>query len=111
MVAPPIMERMSTTSTHTLRLATAADDAALRRLAALEETRALTGAVVLAEEDGRLVAALSLADGRSVADPFVRTAAARALLKAYAARLRPATASRRSPWSLLPQRRHLHASA
>lgn len=46
-----------------------------------------------------------------MADPFVRTAAVLDVLRAYAARLSPAAAPRRSPWSLPPQRRHLHASA
>ena len=103
---------MKTTDTHlAVRLATAADEAALRRLALLDDARRLSGDVVLAELDGRLVAARSLADDRAVADPFVRTAAVLDVLKAYAARLKGASPTRRSPWSFPPQRRHLHASA
>ena len=106
----------STAHTHTdaplaVRHATAADAAALRDLALLDSARPLTGPVLLAELGGTLVAARSLADDRAVADPFVRTAAVLDVLRAYAARLSPATATRRSAWSLPPQRRHLHASA
>jgi hypothetical protein len=104
-----------TTTTHTnamaFRPATAADDAALRRLAALDSTTPLSGTVLLAELDGDLVAARSLADDRAVADPFVRTAEVLEVLRAYAARLSPATTERRSAWSFPPQRRHLQASA
>jgi hypothetical protein len=53
-----------------LRPATAADSAALARLAALDSARPLTGEVVLAQVDGEVRAALSLQTGRSIADPF-----------------------------------------
>jgi hypothetical protein len=106
-----------TTTTHThdaalaVRLADAADADALRRLALLDDARSLRGTVVVAELDGKLVAARSLTEERAVADPWVRTAAVLEVLKAYAARLKDASATRRSPWSFPPQRRHLHASA
>ena len=67
------------------------DAGTLTRLAALDETEPLTGDVLLAVADGRAVAALSVDDGRVVADPFARTGEAVALL-----RLRAHQARRRS---------------
>jgi hypothetical protein len=99
------------TASYTLRPAGPADAAALRDLALLDSASPLAGDVLVAEHDHRLVAALSLADGRSVADPFVRTVAVRTMLRAYAARPTADAAERRSPWSRPPQRRHLQAAA
>jgi hypothetical protein len=53
-----------------IRPATAADARALARVAALDSQRPLAAPVLLAEEGGVAVAAISLADGRVVADPF-----------------------------------------
>ena len=58
----------------TLRLATAADGSALARLADLEQTARPTDPVLLGEVMQRPVAALSLSDGRVIADPFTPTA-------------------------------------
>jgi hypothetical protein len=62
------------------------DHAALARLAALDSRRPLpTGSPVLvAERDGQLLAALSPADGRALADPFAPTADLVALLRLHA---------------------------
>jgi hypothetical protein len=79
----------------TLRLATAADAAALHRLAALDSQRDLAGDVLVAEVAGRPVAALSLADDRAIADPFERSASAVELLRARAARSAPRQPRRR----------------
>jgi len=57
-----------------IRQATTTDVFALRRLAALDDRRALRGDVLMAEEAGELRAAISLQDGRVVANPFARTA-------------------------------------
>jgi hypothetical protein len=57
-----------------IRRATAADATALERLAALDSQSALSDPILLAEVDGTPVAAISLADGRAIADPFRRTA-------------------------------------
>src|SRR5688572_7837955 len=57
-------------SSLVLRHATAADRAALDRLAALDSARPLTGEIVVAAVEGELRAALSLESGRAVADPF-----------------------------------------
>jgi hypothetical protein len=67
----------------TIRQATSADAFALRRLAALDDRRALHGDVVLAEQAGEVRAALSLDDGRSVANPFAPTAALVEMLRAH----------------------------
>jgi hypothetical protein len=69
----------------TLRRAEASDAQALRRLAALDSAPAPTGATLVAERRGALVAAIS-ADGRSaIADPFVRTADVVKLLRSWSA--------------------------
>ncbi len=58
----------------TIRQATTGDEFALRRLAALDDSPALHGDVVLAEEAGEIRAALSMQSGRAVANPFAPTA-------------------------------------
>lgn len=54
----------------TVRRARVHDGPALARLAVLDSARALEGSVLLAEQSGSIVAALSLDDGRAIADPF-----------------------------------------
>ena len=64
------------------------DEAAeLVRLAALDSAQPLDGETLVAVVDGRLVAAISLADGRVIADPLAPTTEARALLHTRAAQL------------------------
>ena len=58
----------------TIRQATSADAFALRHLAALDDRPALRGEVLLAEQAGEVRAALSLDDGRAIANPFAATA-------------------------------------
>ena len=67
-----------------LRPATAVDAADLRRLAALDSAAPLTGDVMLAYAGGDVRAALSLDTGRSIADPFWRSAELVRLLDAAA---------------------------
>ena len=57
-----------------IRLAVAADEAPLRRLAHMDSARPLSGQALLAEQGGEPVAAISLQDRRAIADPFVPTA-------------------------------------
>ena len=64
------------------------DDLALRRLAALDDRPALRGHVLLAEVDGDLVAAASVSDGRTIADPWRLTADVVSLLELRAAQIR-----------------------
>jgi hypothetical protein len=70
-----------------LRLTTADDAPALWRLAALDDAPPLDGEALMAVLDGEPVAALSLSDGRVVANPFRRTADIVALLQMRAERL------------------------
>ena len=78
---------MRSVPTHELRFAGAADVVAVARLAALDEERELTGRVLVALVDGDAVAALSLEDGRVVANPFMATADAVAMLRLRAEQL------------------------
>jgi hypothetical protein len=64
-----------------IRLATDRDAAALRDLAELDSRDAPTGRVIVAETAGAMVAAVSLDDGRTVADPFRPTNLALAQLR------------------------------
>ena len=62
-------------TTYTIRLNTPDDEPALRRLADIDSQDPLpTGPVLVGEIDGKPEAALSLADGRVIANPFVPTA-------------------------------------
>lgn len=72
------------------------DESTLRRLAALDSTRPIQGRALMAEVDGRAVAAIGLTDGRVVADPFVKTAEVVELLKVRADRMQPVDADRRA---------------
>src|SRR4051812_5449801 len=65
----------------TIRLARADDASALWALAVLDSARPLDGAVLTARVDGDLIAACSLADGRTISDPFRRTEMVRRLLE------------------------------
>lgn len=67
------------------------DESTLRRLAALDSTRPLRGRALVAEVEGRTVAAIGLTDNRVVADPFERTADVVELLKLRASRMRDET--------------------
>jgi hypothetical protein len=69
-----------------LRTATAEDDPGLIRLARLDGARTLVGPVLIAEENGTMVAALCLSTGRAVADPFVPSLHLIELLRHYEAR-------------------------
>ncbi len=68
-------------SALTIRRAAAGDGPALARLATLDCARPLAGEILLAEVCGQPAAALSLADGRVVADPFRPTAELVGLLR------------------------------
>jgi hypothetical protein len=83
-------------TTIAIRSATAHDHGDLLRLAALDTAAEPTGRVLLAEVDGEVQAAVEVATGRVVADPFRPTADVADLLRLRAARLspRPAASSR-----------------
>ena len=70
-----------------LRLCCVHDDDALDRLAVLEGRPVPTGRFVLAEVNGRVVAALPLGGGEPLADPFQPTAHLLPLLRLRASQL------------------------
>jgi hypothetical protein len=74
-----------TAPTITIRPAYADDAQALTRLAVLDSAEVPAEPLLLAEADGELRAALSLADGSVIADPFAHTAQLVALLRKHAA--------------------------
>jgi hypothetical protein len=77
-----------------LRRSTARDAAALVRLAQLDGAPRPVGAVLVAELAGEIVAAVPVAGGRAIADPFRPTAELVELLRA---RTRTPAPSRRLP--------------
>ena len=82
---------MTSTASLTIRHANSADEAALRRLAALDSSRVPSGELLVGELDGALVAALSVDTGAAIADPFEHTAAILESLRVRAsAQSRPA---------------------
>jgi hypothetical protein len=82
-----------------LRLCRVGDDPELERLAELEGRALPAGRLVIAAVRGRIVAALPIAGGCALADPFTRTAHLVPLLELRAAQLREPERRRR----LLPR--------
>src|SRR4051795_4854566 len=80
--------------TMIIRRAASTDDTALCRLAALDSQPAPRGDMLVAEVDGQIHAAVSLADGSAVADPFRHTAAYVELLQVRAMQLAEHAAAR-----------------
>jgi hypothetical protein len=72
-----------------VRLASRADAGAVEWVAQRDATHPPQGPLVVAEVDGRILAARSLADGEVVADPFSRTAHLLEILELWAGRLEP----------------------
>jgi hypothetical protein len=94
------MTPYTTAPTVLIRAARGSDGPALARLAALDSRPLPAGDLLVAEADGELVAALDPASGRSVADPFRRTADLVALLALRGQRLgtsRPRRTARLRP--------------
>ena len=83
--------RNSHTSEITVRLADHTDSRALLHLAALDSAQVPAGALVLAESDGKIVAAVPVNGGRAIADPFRGTAALVEMLELRAAQMRRST--------------------
>jgi hypothetical protein len=88
-----------------IRAATDADMPALVRLARLDSNRAPVGTILVAEDGGMIVAAMSVEDRATIADPFRATAPIVAMLRLRAEQLNPRT--RRT----LPSLRRLRANA
>jgi hypothetical protein len=82
----------------TIRAATAADVAAVRRLARLDDRLAPAGEAMLGFEDDQLRVAVGRLDGRVVADPFHLTDGLVDLVRTRAAQTRPA-APRAEAWA------------
>jgi hypothetical protein len=85
---------MTSPASLSLRHATPADSGAVAYLSELDEAERLTGSVLLAFDGERPVAAMSLDDGRTVADPFTRTANVVDLLRVRARQERSGAARR-----------------
>jgi hypothetical protein len=81
---------MNENPTVLIRRARPEDSTAVGHLASLDSARPLYGDVMIAVVDGATVAAVSLADGRVVADPFTRSGRAAAMLRDYVAGLQRA---------------------
>ena len=71
----------------TIRVAYPDDASALRALAALDTAEPLAAPALVAETGGEIRAAMSLSDGRVVADPFSPTEHLAVLLQVHAAQL------------------------
>lgn len=96
---------MSGEAAMIIRRATPTDAQALGRLAAVDSEQPLGGDALVALVDGELRAALSLLDGRAIADPFRHTAELVDLLRVRAAQLAGPAVPRRSLRArLLPAR-------
>lgn len=81
----------------TIRDAHETDGRAVERLAALDSAARPLGALVVAEIDRELVAAVPVAGGPAIADPFRPTAEIVHLLELRAAQLRAARRDARRP--------------
>jgi hypothetical protein len=75
---------MLLTNHYRIRPANATDEPALRRLAGLDSQAPLRGRILIGELDGTPAVALSMTDGRVIADPFRRTAQLTAAMRLQA---------------------------
>lgn len=100
------------TTTHDLiiRIAISTDAEMLERLALLDDQRPLTGDVLVAEIDGTILAARSVNTGRTIADPFHRTANLVALLDVRAGILRGSCSQMVRGPSFMDRARHAIAA-
>ena len=80
------MTAATTSPSVLIRAARGSDGPALETLAALDSAAVPAGALLVAEADGALVAALSESTGERIADPFRRTRDVIALLELRAGR-------------------------
>jgi hypothetical protein len=97
----PTTSSIPAMQTIVIRAARQDDAPALWRLAALDSAAALRGEVLVADVEGEILAALALADGRAVADPFRLTADLVELLRTRARLMgAPGSENRRGRLSL-----------
>jgi hypothetical protein len=95
---------MSGIDSMRIRLSRPADREAIERLATLDSAAPPAGALLLAESDARIIAALPLGSGRPIADPFEPTAGVLALLELRASQLRGEGGGRPTRLARLRQR-------
>jgi hypothetical protein len=96
--SPTTEDPMQTAASISIRHSTPADADAVERLAALDSAAAPRGELLIASVDGEPQAALELATGAAIADPFRPTAQLVDLLRVRAATMRAQTApARRLP--------------
>jgi hypothetical protein len=81
-----------------IRPAVAADEPALELLAELDSARPPSGPALIAERQGQAVAALTLADGVVIANPFLPTGDLVALLRLRASQVAVAPSLNRGQW-------------
>jgi hypothetical protein len=93
----PAQEPLMSSPQVTIRLARPADDRAVADLSVLDSAPRPAEPVLVAEVDGSLWAAVSLADRRAVADPFRPSGELVPLLRERAGQLRPP--ARRRGWA------------
>ena len=86
--SPDRHRRDAWSSEITLRPATEADLPTLKRLSQLESAKLGDGPYLVAAREGVIEAAISVADGELIADPFRRTAELCCLLRCHAGPLR-----------------------
>jgi hypothetical protein len=79
------MPATTTAPSVLIRAARGSDGSALERRAQLDSAEVPAGALLVAESDGRLVAAIASSTGEAIADPFLPTADVIALLELRAA--------------------------
>jgi hypothetical protein len=72
---------MNSSANISIRSAHVDDCIALWQLATLDSSEVPSGPLLVAEQDGDVVAAISLSDGEAIADPFRRTRPAVDLLR------------------------------
>jgi hypothetical protein len=75
------MPATTTAPSVLIRAARGSDGADLERIAQLDSTHVPAGSLLVAEADGRIVAAIATATGEAIADPFLPTADVLALLR------------------------------
>jgi hypothetical protein len=89
------METTQNTNGITIRRLGHGDETAIERLVQLDSGRRPDGEMMGIEVEGRLLVAMSIETGKSVADPFSHTAELRALLGIRVAQLNGEGESRR----------------
>src|SRR5262245_43566365 len=98
MLVTAIRSSSDMTDAITIRHSTEADRSRLLALAELDSRGAPAGEALLAEVGGELRAAVGIADGVTIADPFAPTAGVVSLLRMRAAQERRALEAGRSWW-------------